>query len=95
VRLTNTGSQPWPTGLHLLAGSQATEQPYLRVPPDDLEPMMPDALPAMAPGEAVDVQVSLPAGDGGRRVAWITLAGPDGPLTSLGSPPLQLAVGGG
>jgi N-acetylmuramoyl-L-alanine amidase len=95
VRLTNTGSQPWPTGLHLLGGSQATEQPYLRVPPDDLEPMMPDALPAMAPGEAVDVQVSLPAGDGGRRVAWITLAGPDGPLTSLGSPPLQLAVGGG
>jgi N-acetylmuramoyl-L-alanine amidase len=94
VRLTNTGNQAWPTGMRLLGAWQATEQPYLRVPPDGLRPLLPGALPALAAGESVDVQVTLPAGDGSRHgVAWITVAGQEGPLTELGSPPLQVGTG--
>jgi N-acetylmuramoyl-L-alanine amidase len=94
VRLTNTGSRPWPAGMQLLGAWQATDEPYLGVPPDHLAPIVPDALPALAPGAAVDVRLALPSGgSGGRRVAWITVADADGPLTELGSPPLQVASG--
>lgn len=92
VRLTNTGNQPWPAGLRLLAGWEQSDQPYLRVPPA-LEPAL-DDIPALAPGEAVEVRVPLPADADGpsRGVAWLTLAGADGPLTDLGSPPLQVTT---
>jgi N-acetylmuramoyl-L-alanine amidase len=93
VRVTNTGNRPWPAGMHLLGAWQATDGPYLRVPPDGLEPMVPGALPALNPGEAVDVRVEVPAAGAGRRVVWITVADADGPLTEVGSPPLQLANG--
>jgi N-acetylmuramoyl-L-alanine amidase len=94
VRLTNTGTRSWPAGMRLLGAWQATEQPYLRIPPDDLRPLLPATLPELAPGESVDVRVALPTSPtAGRRMAWITLAGPDGALTELGSPALQVATG--
>ena len=58
VRLTNTGTDPWPADLTLLGGSEESDQPYLRVPPDALEPLLDEALPALAPGESVDVVVT-------------------------------------
>jgi N-acetylmuramoyl-L-alanine amidase len=94
VRLTNTGNQPWPAGMELMGGWQATDQPYLRMPPASLEPLLRDPLPPLAPGEAVDVRVKLPGSGSSRSVAWITLTGDAGPLTDLGSPPLQVAING-
>ncbi|HYN63923.1 MAG TPA: N-acetylmuramoyl-L-alanine amidase [Candidatus Limnocylindrales bacterium] len=94
VRLTNTGNQPWPAGMQLLGGWQASDQPYLRLPPASLEPLLSDAIPSLAPGDAVDVRVTVPAAVTEVGVAWITLAGDDGPLTDLGSPPLQVATRG-
>ena len=49
VRLTNTGSQAWPAGLHLDGAWQATEQPYLRVPPKELHPWSPIRCPPSRP----------------------------------------------
>jgi N-acetylmuramoyl-L-alanine amidase len=95
VRLVNTGTQPWPAGMQLVGGWQASNQPYLRIPPTSLEPLLADPMPALAPGEAVELLVPLPPGDGSARgVAWITVTGGDGPLTELGSPPLQVGTGG-
>jgi N-acetylmuramoyl-L-alanine amidase len=91
VRLTNTGNQAWPAGLQLVGGWEASDQPYLRLPPASLEPMG-EPVPALAPGEAIDVQITLPAATA-RAVAWIGLAGEEGPLSDLGSPPLQVAFG--
>ncbi len=81
VRLTNTGSDPWPAGMRLAAGWGATTMPYLAAAPDGLAPL--DAtLPALAPGESVELPVTLPAAPAGSRaVAWITLLDPSG--TSL------------
>ena len=93
VRIVNTGSQPWPAGMQLVGGWQATDQPYLRVPPRTVEPLL-DDLPTLAPGESFEVRVPLPAGTARRGVAWISVAVDDGPLTELGSPPLQVATGG-
>jgi N-acetylmuramoyl-L-alanine amidase len=94
VRLINTGSAAWPAGLSLVGGWQATDQPYLRIPPDDLQPLLTEPIPALAPGEAVDVRVQLPPADASQRgVAWLTLSAADGPLTKLGSPPLQVGTG--
>ena len=93
VRLTNTGSEAWPEGMNIVGAWQPTDRPYLRVPPDDLEPLLPDTLPVLAPGESIEVRVPLPAaGDPDRGVAWITLAGAEGQLTDLGTPPLQVAT---
>jgi N-acetylmuramoyl-L-alanine amidase len=91
LRLTNTGSEPWPSGMRLEGGWGATSMPYLAAPPASLAPL--DAtVPALQPGESVELGVALPAAPaGGRQVAWITLTGPDGTaLTERGSPPLQL-----
>ena len=92
VRLTNTGTAPWPDGMQLVAGWGRTDQPYLARSPG-LEPL--DArVPALEPGESVVISVELPqpaAASGGRSVAWITLADGDAALAELGSPPLQLA----
>ena len=90
MRLTNTGTAAWPAGLRLLAGWQASDAPYLAAAPSQLEPLDVD-VPALAPGESVEVTASLPIpGVAGRQLAWITLAG-DRPFTDDGSPALQLA----
>jgi N-acetylmuramoyl-L-alanine amidase len=94
VRLTNTGSQPWASGMQLLGGWQASDQPYLRLPPDSLDTLN-DAIPPLAPGEAIDVRVALPTGGSAARgVAWIMLTGDRGSLTDIGSPPLQVSTRG-
>jgi N-acetylmuramoyl-L-alanine amidase len=92
IRLTNTGTEPWPGGTEIVAGWAPSIEPYLARPPRlsplDLE------VPALAPGESVDLDLALPdppAGD--RAVAWITLRIGDQILSDLGSPALQIATG--
>jgi N-acetylmuramoyl-L-alanine amidase len=93
IRVTNTGTEPWLAGLSLLAGWGATDQPYLRRPPDGLERVNVD-VPSLAPGESVDLLLRLTdPTSAGRSVLWVTLADADGAWTVLGSPPLQLALG--
>ncbi|MGZ6255631.1 MAG: N-acetylmuramoyl-L-alanine amidase, partial [Candidatus Limnocylindria bacterium] len=93
LRLTNTGTQPWPAGLHLAAGWQASSEPYLRQPPDQLNDLD-VVVPALAPGESVALRVpmNVPAGD--RAMVWITLRSGDVSLSDLGSAPLQLSIEG-
>ena len=95
VRLTNTGNQPWPNDLTVAGAWEASDQPYLRVPPKALVPLLDDALPALAPGESVDVVISVPeAGTSGRLLGWITLVDGTRAWTEMGIPPLQVATGG-
>jgi N-acetylmuramoyl-L-alanine amidase len=95
IRLTNTGIAAWPAGLTLVGGWQASDQPYLPVPPETLAPLLDAALPALQPGESVDVLVTVPNdGADSRGVAWITLADGDQAWTEMGIPPLQVATGG-
>jgi N-acetylmuramoyl-L-alanine amidase len=91
VRLTNTGTGTWPSGLELLAGWQASDQPYLRRAPDALTDLG-IRVPSLAPGESVElvVQMTVPVSE--RGVLWFTLANGAAPLTDLGSAPLQLAT---
>jgi N-acetylmuramoyl-L-alanine amidase len=95
VRLTNTGTEAWPPGTQLAGAWAATEQPYLRVPPAELAelPLASGDVPPLQPGESVDLEVTLPEAGERPGVYWITLVGPDGPLTELGSPPLQVGTG--
>ncbi len=91
VRVVNTGIDPWPAGMRLAAAWGATAMPYLAAAPEGLAPL--DAtLPALGPGESVEVPIVLPAVPaGGRAVAWVTLIGADGtPVSATGSAPLQL-----
>ncbi|HLE89234.1 MAG TPA: N-acetylmuramoyl-L-alanine amidase, partial [Candidatus Limnocylindria bacterium] len=91
VRLTNTGTEMWPTGLQLTGGWSVTDQPYLRVAPDALESFG-VAVPPLAPGESVELHVTLAIPDiAARQVLWITLADASGAWTDRGLPPLQLA----
>lgn len=92
LRLTNTGMASWPSGMRLAAAWQATQGPYLAVAPPHLAPMA-IPVPALKPGESVELSVPLQAPtSSGRQVAWITLLSAGGiPLTSSGSPPIQLA----
>jgi N-acetylmuramoyl-L-alanine amidase len=92
IRLTNTGTQAWPAGLTMLAGWGDTDQPYLRRPPDNLQPLDVN-LPPLAPGESVELRLPVTdPGSAGRSVLWLTLADANGAWTMLGSPPLQLAL---
>jgi N-acetylmuramoyl-L-alanine amidase len=92
LRLTNTGTAAWPANLQLAVGVAASDQPYLRLAPGPLAPL-PLTIPALAPGESVDLPISWePPAGATRQIAWFTLVGEDGPLTTRGSAPLQLAV---
>jgi N-acetylmuramoyl-L-alanine amidase len=94
ARLTNTGTQAWPSGLSLLGGWGETDQPYLRQPPESLAPIGVD-VPSLAPGESVQLRLPLsPTSGSAREVLWVTLAGNDQPWTAIGAPPLQLAFEG-
>jgi hypothetical protein len=92
IRVTNTGSDAWPAGAQLLAGWAPTAEPYLARPPQ-LAPLDIE-VPALAPGESVDLELRLPdPPQGVRAVAWITLQAGNTVLSDLGVPPLQLAIG--
>jgi N-acetylmuramoyl-L-alanine amidase len=91
VRLTNTGTDAWPAGIRLVAGWSPSDDPYLAVAPDELEPID-VTVPALASGESVELDVALqPPRAGARLVAWLTLAVDGRTLAELGSPALQLA----
>jgi hypothetical protein len=91
LKLTNTGQERWDEKLSLLVGWDRSDQPYLRTAPAALE-RVDVAVPRLAPGESVDLELPLAVPAGARQVAWITL-GDGGPHTfaDMGSPPLQLA----
>lgn len=90
LRLTNTGTGEWPQGAELVAGWDATDQPYLARAPQQLQPLGVE-VPALGPGESVVVSVALPAAPAGRAVAWVTLRLDGTTLADRGSPALQLA----
>ena len=91
LTLTNRGTAPWPAGLRLVAGWQASELPYLPSAPAATAPL--DAeVPALGPGESVTLRLAVPPFDGpGRGIWWASLDGPAGSYADLGSPPVQLA----
>ncbi|HEX2883139.1 MAG TPA: N-acetylmuramoyl-L-alanine amidase [Candidatus Limnocylindria bacterium] len=92
LRLTNTGTAAWPVERALVAGWQASEEPYLAMAPSSLQPLEVD-VPALAPGESTVVAVELPEPPAERALAWISLSVGDQTLADLGSPALQLASG--
>jgi hypothetical protein len=92
IRLTNTGFDSWPAGVQLAAGWASTADPYLARPPQ-LAPLDVE-VPALAPGESVDLELRLPdPPSGDRAVAWITVQAGTTVFSDLGVPPLQLAIG--
>ena len=92
VRVTNNGVREM-EGAQLVAGWEASDQPYLAAPPAALRPIG-EPLPTLEPGESVVIEVSLPDAIGGARaLAWISLLVEGTMLSELGSPALQLASG--
>jgi len=93
LRLTNTGTASWPAGLQLASGWHASAKPYLAAAPARLQGAG-VAIPQLAPGESVELSVTLPAPpSGSRQVAWITLVASDGASFARdGSVALQLAT---
>ncbi len=94
LRLTNTGTAPWSGALQLDAGWLRSNDPYLASAPA-LAPLA-LAVPALEPGESVQLEVPLPTppSGGGRAVLWLGLSEGGVPLAESGSPALQLAAGG-
>ena len=90
LTLTNNGTQAWASDLDLVAGWQETDQPYLAFPPDTLE-LLGVTVPALAPGESVTVEATLPPAPDARSVAWISLREGSELFSDLGSPALQLS----
>lgn len=91
VKLTNTGSERWHEKLSLLVGWERSDEPYLRTAPSALQ-RVDVAVPPLAPGESVDLELPLGVPPGARQVAWITLGdGGAHTFADMGSPPLQLA----
>jgi N-acetylmuramoyl-L-alanine amidase len=90
LRVTNTGTTEWPTGMDLVAGWGETDRPYLARQPDQLVALDVD-VPPLAPGESVVMAVELPPDPAGRAVAWISVADGSTTLADLGCPALQLA----
>jgi len=93
VRLTNTGTEPWPDHLRLVAGPAVSSEPYLRQQPDALGDLGID-IPPLAPGESVVLLVKMDVPAGEREMLWMSLATGTGSLSGLGSAPLQLAIEG-
>lgn len=92
LRLTNTGTARWPAGLELVAGWEATDEPYLRAAPPGLTAVGAE-VPALNVGESFVVQVALPqASPNGRGVAWISLRKGQTTLAEAGSPALQVST---
>jgi N-acetylmuramoyl-L-alanine amidase len=93
LRVTNTGTDPIAEGSRLVAGWEATDAPYLYLPPSQLAEIG-EALPALEPGESVVVSVEMPAPpQATRALAWISLRTDTSTLAEHGSPALQLANG--
>ena len=90
LRVTNTGTAQWAEGAQLMVGWEATAQPYLRAAPAALTPLA--ELPALAPGESAQVEISLPDPPGGRAVAWISLWIGETNIADAGSPALQVST---
>jgi hypothetical protein len=91
LRITNTGTEPWPAGAQLAAGWQRADTPYLARPPENLEALDVE-IPALGPGESIVVQVNLPpAPTGERALAWISLLVDRASLAGRGLPALQFS----
>lgn len=93
VRLTNTGTAVWPAGLKIRGGWQASDEPYLRQPPDVAGDLGIE-VPPLGPGESVVVLVQEEVPADGTGLVWITLVNGDRTFSDLGSAPLQLRTGG-
>jgi hypothetical protein len=93
VRVTNTGTQPWPSDLRVLAAWEANTEPYLRQPPDTLDDIGLE-VPPLAPGESVVLVVKLDVPVAERGMLWVTLGNGGASLSDLGSAPLQLSTSG-
>ncbi len=91
VRLTNTGTQPWPSDLTVLAGWGPGDEPYLRQAPHALADLG-LAVPPLAPGESVVIVLQLPLPGSGGKTLWVTLGADGAPFSDRGSPPLQLRM---
>lgn len=91
LRITNTGTAAWSANGTILAGWQASEDPYLAVAPATLDPVG-QPLPALKVGESIVVEVSLPSPPSGRGIAWVTLEQGGELLADAGSPALQLST---
>jgi N-acetylmuramoyl-L-alanine amidase len=91
IRLTNNGTQAWSSGLRLDSGWQQTDAPYLAAAPHGLEPL--DVrIPALAPGESVELTVPLVVPDAAtRQLLWISLSDGTERFSDLGSAALQIA----
>lgn len=90
LRLTNTGTEAWPTGTELVAGWEASDQPYLARAPASLERLGVE-VPALEAGESVVVGVELPPSPPQRALAWISLRVGSATTADRGSPALQLS----
>ena len=91
LRIVNTGTADWAAGAQLVFGWEVSDEPYLYAAPDDVRPLA-AALPALAPGESVEVEVDLGVAPGPERaVAWISLSVGNDLMADHGSPALQLA----
>ena len=90
LRITNTGTEPWPEDVAVVAAWGITDEPYLARAPEDLQDVG-VAVPALAPGESATVDVALPPAPTERRaVAWISLSDGRTTIAHHGSPALQL-----
>ena len=93
LRVTNTGTEPLDAGTRLVAGWEASDEPYLRAAPAVLDEVG-DPLPALAPGESATVEINLPEPPTeSRALAWISLSVGATTLADAGAPALQLATG--
>ncbi|HEY6609445.1 MAG TPA: hypothetical protein VI277_09640, partial [Candidatus Limnocylindria bacterium] len=89
LRLTNTGTTAWPAGVEVAAGWEVSELPYLAAEPATLSPL-PVEIPALAPGESVVVEITLPDAPVERSIAWVTLRADGRPMSEIGSAALQV-----
>jgi N-acetylmuramoyl-L-alanine amidase len=93
VRLTNTGTEPWPDRLRVLAGWEPSAEPYLRRAPAALDDIGLD-VPLLAPGESVVLVIKHEVPVSERGMLWVTLANEQASFSDLGSAPLQLSTTG-